>query len=804
MTLASSFTTVLRSFALIALLATATRPAVAAVSPCPADCDFDLQVTVNELVSAVNIALGQAPLAQCSAADRGGDGTVTIDDLLAAVSAALAGCPNEPDPTATATGGPQSTMTPSGSPVPTVTASGSPVPTETAHASTPTSTGSAVATATAAPPTPTTTGSTPPTSIPSPTPTTGATDAPTHTQAPTQTAVASASPTEATEVPTSTPPLGTPTATAAAETATPTATSSPLPSVGPSDLHALIDTAEVRLAWTIPPAGVGYPNSKVLRRLNAPVDGPNDPAAAEVYFGSGSAAAHPLTDLLPSVPETARTYHYAVFGCVTEQACGSAGAAATLTPTLPQALRGGGYVLYWRHGQANLCEDNTLLGTAADPIVPNWWKSCADDCEIATAAQLDDVGIAQASAVGRAFDILGLPVSRVLSSEFCRARSTAELMDFGPTVETDPAITYFVYDESQRCAAAHALLNDPPTAGSNTAIIAHAQFTPPCPVLGELSTGEAAIYKPDGSGGATFVTRIASDDWASYFPPGPSALSASIDVPHMRLTWTVGPAYPVVRLLRRLNAPVDGPYDPDAQLVYSGSGDTLLEPLGNLLPSTPQTPRVYYYAVYGCVGASCEAQGSATMIQPPIAPLLRAGGYTIFWRHAEATVCEDRLDLGTADTTSVPNWWKSCDATCPAGGPVTATARQLDDTGRLEAASIGDQFDDRGFPVGRVISSEFCRAVDTAQLMAFGPAIEQSQALTYFVYDEAARCSETFQLLAQKPQAGTNTALIGHAGNDCTPLSDLAQAQAVIYKPDGGGNLTQIATVNFGGWATLP
>ena len=141
--------------------------------------------------------------------------------------------------------------------------------------------------------------------------------------------------------------------------------------------------------------------------------------------------------------------------------------------------------------------------------------------------------------------------------------------------------------------------------------------------------------------------------------------------------------------------------------------------------------------------------------------VLRAGGYVIHWRHASATVCSDRLDLGPAATTSSPDWWKSCDADCPSGGPVIATARQLSDIGRSESVAIGQALDQRGVPIGRMLASEFCRNVETAQLMDLGPPIEQSPAITYFVYDEGGRCADTFALLAEAPPAGTNTALIG-------------------------------------------
>jgi hypothetical protein len=49
-------------------------------------------VTVNELLTMINIALNNASLASCSAGDVNHDGTITVDEILAAVNAALKGC----------------------------------------------------------------------------------------------------------------------------------------------------------------------------------------------------------------------------------------------------------------------------------------------------------------------------------------------------------------------------------------------------------------------------------------------------------------------------------------------------------------------------------------------------------------------------------------------------------------------------------------------------------------------------------------------------------------------------------------
>jgi cytochrome c peroxidase len=59
---------------------------------CAGDCDLNGKVTVDELITAVNVGLDGAPLAACLVADPSADGTVAINELVAAVNAALNGC----------------------------------------------------------------------------------------------------------------------------------------------------------------------------------------------------------------------------------------------------------------------------------------------------------------------------------------------------------------------------------------------------------------------------------------------------------------------------------------------------------------------------------------------------------------------------------------------------------------------------------------------------------------------------------------------------------------------------------------
>ena len=61
---------------------------------CVGDCNQSRTVTVDELVTGVDIALGIATLDQCSAFDCNGNQEVTVDCLVKAVNAALNGCPS--------------------------------------------------------------------------------------------------------------------------------------------------------------------------------------------------------------------------------------------------------------------------------------------------------------------------------------------------------------------------------------------------------------------------------------------------------------------------------------------------------------------------------------------------------------------------------------------------------------------------------------------------------------------------------------------------------------------------------------
>ena len=100
----------------LACLALGTARATAA-APCPGDCNQDGTVTVDEIVTMANIALGIDSVSRCQAGDVDHDGRITVSEIITAVNAALNGCSVAQTPTATPTASLASSPTPTQTPL---------------------------------------------------------------------------------------------------------------------------------------------------------------------------------------------------------------------------------------------------------------------------------------------------------------------------------------------------------------------------------------------------------------------------------------------------------------------------------------------------------------------------------------------------------------------------------------------------------------------------------------------------------------------------------------------------------------
>lgn len=286
----------------------------------------------------------------------------------------------------------------------------------------------------------------------------------------------------------------------------------PLPA--PSGLSARYERsqtgAEVAVRWR---RGAPAARVRVLRRAVDVPTGPFDPLATVLYEGASDEARHAVRQLV-----ALETFYYAAFACDDAGGCESAGVQIPFAVTLMEALQGGGYTIYLRHATDGVCADALALGTALSTSSPGWWASCASDCAVATASQLSPDGVAAAIALGDVLRARAVPITRVRSSEQCRAATTTSLLALGPMIERDPDLTYYAYDESRRCATSKARIAAAPLFG-NTLLVGHAGFATPCGPLSALGYLDAAVFRPSTTPGEKprFMRLVNPAEWPLLF-----------------------------------------------------------------------------------------------------------------------------------------------------------------------------------------------------------------------------------------------------------------------------------------------
>lgn len=171
------------------------------------------------------------------------------------------------------------------------------------------------------------------------------------------------------------------------------------------------------------------------------------------------------------------------------------------------------------------------------------------------------------------------------------------------------------------------------------------------------------------------------------------------------------------------------------------------------------------------------AQPDASLVEK-----LRSGGYVLYLRHAST-------DFSQSDSamTSFED--------CP-------SQRNLSDRGREEARRLGEQVRRLRIPVGEVLASPYCRAMETASL-AFGratpaPAVRGGSASPA----DPKRYDELRTILGTHPREGTNTVISSH-GNPfraVTALPYLAEGEVAVVRPLGGSRFSVIGRIRLEEW----
>ena len=120
------------------------------------------------------------------------------------------------------------------------------------------------------------------------------------------------------------------------------------------------------------------------------------------------------------------------------------------------------------------------------------------------------------------------------------------------------------------------------------------------------------------------------------------------------------------------------------------------------------------------------------------------------------------------------------------------------------ARDIGTAFQSLRIPVGKVLTSPYCRAVDTAEL-AFGRH-ESSNALYFAIglgkEEREVQSVALRQMLSTAPKAGSNTVIISHHANlkEAAGIWPKQEGDAHVFRPRPGGGFDEVGEIAPDEW----
>src|SRR5262249_59781873 len=187
------------------------------------------------------------------------------------------------------------------------------------------------------------------------------------------------------------------------------------------------------------------------------------------------------------------------------------------------------------------------------------------------------------------------------------------------------------------------------------------------------------------------------------------------------------------------------------------------------------------------LAVAASTGSSAAANDQEIVRALRGGGLVIVLRHG--ATFPDRADTDPLNFDNI------------------AAQRNLNDKGKALARAFGDAIREARVPVGKVYTSKYNRAYETAVIAGLHD-IEKTADIAegglVVSPDENARRAEAFRkLLGAEPTPGTNTILITHKPNIVDALGkdwfDVKEGEASLFRPENGG-YKLIARVQMEEW----
>jgi phosphohistidine phosphatase SixA len=195
-------------------------------------------------------------------------------------------------------------------------------------------------------------------------------------------------------------------------------------------------------------------------------------------------------------------------------------------------------------------------------------------------------------------------------------------------------------------------------------------------------------------------------------------------------------------------------------------------------------------ALVGLLSMLVVAIPAAHADDKDIAQALRAGDLVVVVRHG--ATFPDQADTDPLNFDNI------------------GAQRNLNDKGKALAKAFGDALRQARVPVGKVYTSKYNRAYETAVIAGFKD-IEKTTDLTegglVVSPNENSRRAEAFRkMLATAPSAHTNTILITHQPNIVAALGkdwfDVKEGEASIFRP-ADGSYKLVARVQMDEWPRI-
>lgn len=205
-------------------------------------------------------------------------------------------------------------------------------------------------------------------------------------------------------------------------------------------------------------------------------------------------------------------------------------------------------------------------------------------------------------------------------------------------------------------------------------------------------------------------------------------------------------------------------------------------------------PGINRRSVTAALAVTWSFMSLAALAQTANADLLleeiKQGGLVLFMRHGETgPAYADRARAVIGDC---------------------ATQRNLNETGRQQNEKMAQAMKTLRIPIGKVLTSNFCRSWQTAEALFGQTNYTVTNKLTVPLSyprvspsDVDLNNNNLNAMLSEKPAAGSNTFLVSHGINVqlATGYHPDVQGEVVVFKPDGKGKYTRMGSLLPEDWA---